>query len=171
MNSDRSPCFEVTADSSIKQGDIFFDIPIIAPTPNPEDYTQGNKIQLLIETFDVVVVSQTCDLNKQKIEYVTLCPHWPFSELSERRPEFGKSGLLGNIKKSLRVPRYYYMEECNIEGFERGESIVCFEEILRAPRSLLESYTGGDRIRLTTEFTYALMYSFGHFFIRPATPD
>jgi hypothetical protein len=56
---------EVPANEQISQGDILFNCPIVVASPeldpaNPPDYV--GRVDNLIDTADVVVLTQACDL-------------------------------------------------------------------------------------------------------------
>lgn len=170
MSAPKPPCFEVVSESSIRQGDIFLDFPVFVPSSNPEHYEVGSSNTYDVETYDVVVMTPSCVLEQEKTQFAVICPHSPFQDLLKNNPEFfGKEGLLGMIKKRA-MPAFHYLEECDIEDFTRGESIVFFDSVMRVPLKLMNEYTGGNRLRLTPTYLPLLAYDFGHYFAKPARP-
>ncbi|MBI5870229.1 MAG: hypothetical protein HZB44_04620 [Actinobacteria bacterium] len=170
MSSKNSPCFELVTEPSIRQGDIFFDFPVLVPPANPKAYIPGVEINLVIETHDIIVMTQSCVLDNAKVEFATVCPHWPIGELLRIRPEeFKKRGFIQSIR-SRKVPRYHHLDDCTVEGFIRCEAIVFFESVMRVPLDLLKGFTESPRLRLTPTYLSILAHDFGDFFANPAKP-
>jgi len=56
----------------IEQGDVFYNVPVIEPIS--ADVERGEKLKFKVTKFDVIVMSQSCDLGAGKIQNVTVCP-------------------------------------------------------------------------------------------------
>lgn len=67
------------------QGNMIYQCPVIVPTGEiPE--ASGEEEYMLeaeISMYDVVVMSQPCDLEQEKLDLVLVCPHWMFEEFAK----------------------------------------------------------------------------------------
>jgi hypothetical protein len=91
--------WEKVTESNLHQGDHLPDcaVPIFLD-PSPTSKTQ----QVPIDVFDLIVLTQSCDLEQNKVRLVAMCPIAPIRAFEEKNPEYKK-------KPSLRVPR----QTCN----------------------------------------------------------
>jgi hypothetical protein len=80
------PWYEsVSADTAITQGDLIFDCPVLSwggedlvlEGANETEVLKGSAIAV---SADVVVMTQACDLEYQKVSNVILCPHISIEE-------------------------------------------------------------------------------------------
>ncbi len=70
----------VDANIRLTQGDIINNCPVVRWTSNPVELKACNEIETLkssVEAIqaDVVVITQACDLENDKVRNVILCPH------------------------------------------------------------------------------------------------
>lgn len=75
----------VSAEEPLTQGDLIPDCPLIAWAPGPIELRTGEEAEALkAATFaiqaDVVVMTQACDLEHDKVPNIILCPHLGLSE-------------------------------------------------------------------------------------------
>jgi len=84
------------ADEPIQQGDLLKSCPVAIPrTPITES---AEKVAIEVIEYDVIVMSQSCDLAYRKISLVLVCPFWSLQEFASRNSYF--SGAEG--KERLR---------------------------------------------------------------------
>jgi hypothetical protein len=69
------PWYEVIEDGELEQGDLLKECPVIAPVLDMSFPLSDDAIPVDILTFDVVVMTQSCDLVNDKVKEVILCPH------------------------------------------------------------------------------------------------
>jgi hypothetical protein len=174
----------------LEQGDIIRYCPDAKPTNiNVNDET-GN---VDFNEFNVVVLSQSCDIDKDKIERVLLCPIWKvndyFRYLRARyekdlayRAKYSSDddfvnkmrSLLGNVYAG-KVNGLQLLKE-NVEDTKLEPYIVDFGNIYSLPCSFIKSTVlndprNSDRIRLVPEFRVDLQAKFFAFLARGALPD
>ena len=128
---------------------------------------EGDKV----EEYDVVVISQSCDLLQKKISLILLCPVWPFSDLANQGSFFAGS----NGQESLRqgnVPGYQLLNRCDIDGFNREYMVADFRSVYSVDFQFLEGFAKelGKRIRLLPPYREHLSQSFARFFMRVGLP-
>src|SRR5690349_6119109 len=92
------PWYEVLENSKqIQQGDFIADCPIIVPPSNfslPEEGVDQINLEEELEakTLNVVVVSQSCDLENGKIEIVLVCPYYTIDYFFKNLPANDQTG-------------------------------------------------------------------------------
>lgn len=112
------PWYEIVDDKEpVLQGDFLLSCPVFIPTTeslfNEDESPAGN-----IDEYDVIVMSQSCDLAFKKLNLVLVCPIWSLSDLEKENNYFKKR----EGKETLRqgnVPGYHLLNVCDIEGFRR----------------------------------------------------
>ena len=95
--------YEIISNSNnLSQGDFINDCPIIKP-PKVIDLHAENDIQ--IDLINSIIMSQSCDLENNKIEIVLVCPYFPLRYFIDNLPEDQKSKLmLQNFDEALKHP-------------------------------------------------------------------
>ena len=71
----------ITLDSNdpLSQGELIRDCPVIIP---PKKLDQ-KKYMLNVKQYDVIIVSQSCDIEQEKIDYILLCPYYTLNKLEQ----------------------------------------------------------------------------------------
>ncbi|MCG2789858.1 MAG: hypothetical protein L6405_07940, partial [Actinomycetia bacterium] len=72
---------EIEDKEILLQGDIINNCPIIIP-PNTK-YKKGEIITSEVEEYNVIIMSQSCDLVRKKIEFVLVSPIWTLGEFEK----------------------------------------------------------------------------------------
>ncbi|MHA2031975.1 MAG: hypothetical protein ACW99Q_21600 [Candidatus Kariarchaeaceae archaeon] len=184
------PWYEsVSADTPITQGDLIFNCPILSWTSENIDL-QGAKEDEVLKgstlavSADVVVMTQACDLENEKVSNIIICPQTSINEYYE----FWQSDL--QAKGQNPTPKAW-KSHCNdiCDGFiwnmsmlnkeelagemRIGIRIVNFHEVFTIPRSFLESLItqrGQERFRLLPPYREHLSQAFARFFMRVGLP-
>lgn len=90
--------FWITATGeSLAQGDYLLKCPVPV---FPDDYgqTDGNSA-VGVRNVDLIVVTQSCDLENNKVNLVAMCPIWTITELETIDAKYGKPDRLEEIRK------------------------------------------------------------------------
>lgn len=148
---------------------MFQSCPVIIPPKNR--IKPGDKVPADFEEYDVVVMSQSCDLVLKKIDLVLVCPIWTLSNL-EYENDFLKSR---NGKEQLRqgnVPGYHLLNKCEIKGFEQEYIVVDFWNVYGVYLDFLIELAkdSGKRLRLLSPYREHLSQAFARFFMRVGLP-
>lgn len=155
----------------VAQGDFFLDCPIVLPPP---DLSEGSVPDIGIELYNVVVMSQSCDLAWGKISLVLVCPVWGLAEFGEME-EFYRSR---DGKESLRrgnMPGYHLLNACDLEGVEElgGDYfVVDFRSVFSVHFDFLREFANrqSPRLRLLPPYREHLSQAFARFFMRVGLP-
>jgi hypothetical protein len=162
----------------IRQGDFITNCPIIQP-PNNISLDKGQLLidqELVIKTLDAVVVSQSCDLENNKIEIALVCPFYPIDYFFECLPQSdrvgkGREKILRALKQG-NLPAYHLLnrdEENGILNF----LIVDFRNVYGVNFEFLKTYapTLAKRQRLLPPYREHLSQAFARFFMRVGLPN
>lgn len=163
---DNYPWYEIVEGEELWQGDFIKECPILVPPKQLTDYQETE-----VENYDVVVMSQSCDLTQKKIDLVLVCPFWSLDQMGNVNVFF--KGVRG--KESLRrgdVPGYHLLNKSNLEGFETDFLVVDFRNVYGVPISFLTELarSRGKRLRLMPPYREHLSQAFARFFMRVGLP-
>jgi hypothetical protein len=179
---------KVPATESLTQGDIIFDCPVSVWTEIPLELKRRNELEILktansFKLADVIVMTQACDLENNKVKNVTLCPHISISDFKtdwetamrnqNQNPtekawnkffEGLKDGYVWN--KSLLNNSIIYKQT-----FEHR--VVDFYDIYTIPKSFLEALLRKrkkSRPQLISPYREHLSQAFARFYMRVGLP-
>jgi hypothetical protein len=110
------------------------------------------------EEFDLIVMTQSCDLRKEDVEHVALCPVWPLEEISNQhlRTPKGKNDLRRGI-----VVGYHLLNMSTLSGFKRDFRVVEFRRVIEETKQRLRDHVAkGPRLRLLPPYREHLAQAF-----------
>jgi hypothetical protein len=183
-------------DDELNQGDLITNCSVILPKAGPlirvpqpisNDDAANKKVEklpyeLLKQTVDIVVMTQSCDLTNQKSTLVLVCPHYSLTQIFDelkRQNENQKLPLqklierlrsqAQNVRAGKTVGRYM-LAPCNLRRSERGVRIVDFERAFSVPHHYLRNLADGEkqRLRIKSPYREHLSQAFAVFFMRVA---
>jgi hypothetical protein len=176
----------VKSDARVTQGDLILDCPVtawkegFAADPNEPDALVGG---IEAVALDVVVMSQACDLEHNKISNVVLCPHRSLVEFKavweaglRERQQNPTSKAWSRTFTDLREGYLWNLSLLNdgaVEGRAIEHRVVDFHEVFSIPRSFLEDFCrhqGQQRFRLRPPYREHLSQAFARFFMRVGLP-
>ena len=124
-----------------------------------------------VTEYDVIVMSQSCDLMEKKINIVLVCPIWSLAGFGEQSPYFRRS----EGKEALRrgnVPGYHLLNKCTVNGFEADYRVVDFRTVFGVPFDTIIGLAKARnvRLRLLPPYREHLSQAFARFFMRVGLP-
>jgi len=161
------PWYEVVSwEDNLMQGDFINDCPVVIP---PSEISSNIEVRII--KYNVVVMSQSCDLVQRKLDLVLVCPIWPLSEF-EKRSEFFKSRKGKEALRQGNVPGYHLLNKCEIDGFKTDYLVVDFRSVYSVPFDFLVELARkeGKRLRLLPPYREHLSQAFARFFMRVGLP-
>ena len=168
------PWYSVVSGSDLRQGDIIFDCPVIVPTGlfTGDEVREGATLGAQIQTFDVVVMSQSCDLENGKLELVLVCPHWTLEAFSQKQEYFKTSKGRSDLQRG-NVPGYHLINRCDFENWLPDLRVVDFRSAYGLPFAFLKGLCldRGSRLRLLPPYREHLSQAFARFFMRVGLPS
>ncbi len=166
------PWYHVVESNLLEQGDVLKSFDVLVPTESVENSSE--QITAEIKTFDVVVMTQSCDIEQGKTPSLLLCPVfelWAFIDRAEAQGQnWGKE-----LREKLRqgnLPGYHLLNEFVHDDASLPISIVDFHEVYAAPTNLVKQFAlnCGPRLRLCPPYKEHLAQSFARFFMRVGLP-
>ncbi len=178
----------VEAEIPLTQGDLISDCPVIAWTAGPLNLSGSEEGEVLKAATnavraDVVVMTQACDLEYNKVDNVIMCPHISVSEYRKAWDEEMKRLKQTPTKKAWGrfcedIRDGYIWNLSVLNAGESGElriehRVVDFHDVYTIPRGFLESLLkqrGRPRLRLNPPYREHLSQAFARFFMRVGLP-
>ncbi len=163
------PFWDQIDGSSLRQGDylpdcyvpIFLD-PVVGPDPQ----------NVPIDVFNLIVITQSCDLEQSKVRLVAVCPIFSIEDFEKRNPEFKKKGRWNEVRKG-RLEGLHMLGAQNNPTNNREAFVVDFREIYSLPFEYLVKHAGelNSRWRLKSPFLEHFSQAFARFFMRVGLPS
>lgn len=159
----------VSSKARLLQGDFVFSCPVLVPMEPikvNETSIQGEKVE-----YDVIIMSQSCDLQQKKIDLVLVCPVFTLDDFSNEHTWFrGSEG-----KEALRrgyVASNHLLSRCDKGGFANQYLVVDFKSVFGVPFEFLEVFAqkSNQRLRLLPPYREHLSQAFARFFMRVGLP-
>jgi hypothetical protein len=156
----------VDGNENLMQGDFIKECPVMVPVSEI-----SNEVETRVISYDVVVMSQSCDLVQEKLDLVLVCPIWSLGDF-EKRSDYFRSRKGKEALRRGNIPGYHLLNKCGIDGFQTDYLIVDFRNIYGVPLNFLVDFTnkGGKRLRLLPPYREHLSQAFARFFMRVGLP-
>ena len=168
------PWYELVEGTEILQGDFLDHCPVLVPTAEAQlevdssDEVEGERLDT-----NVVVMSQSCDLQFKKLDLVLVCPVFSYLELANQdRYSYLRSSKIKEKLQRGEIPGYHVLRQCEIDGWERSISLVDFRNVYTVPYVFLERFIRqrSPRLRLMPPYREHLAQAFARFFMRVGLP-
>ena len=178
----------VKPDIVLTQGDLIFNCPLLAWQGSGLKLEGENETEVLESataavSADVVIMTQACDLEHNKVENVILCPHESLYEHQKMWKNNLRAANQNPTEKAwrshcddIRDGFMWNLTMLNgglIDNSNIGIRIVYFDEVYTIPRSFLESLIRQrkrSRLRLLPPYREHLSQAFARFFMRVGLP-
>lgn len=156
----------VDGEEDLMQGDFIKECPVVIP---PSELSSGMDVRII--NYNVVIMSQSCDIVLRKLDFVLVCPIWPLNKLG-RENEFFKGRKGKEALRQGNVPGYHLLNDCDIKGFETDYLVVDFRAVYSVPFDFIlgMSKKQGKRLRLLPPYREHLSQAFARFFMRVGLP-
>ena len=181
------PWFEVVSGSELQQGDVIRRCPVpvipsnwlLAGTASASEDVTAPIVEIKLETYNVIVLSQSCDLVNRKLKSVLVCPFWSLEELPRLTNDNAlisetkrRRGLHNSIRQGYS-PRFHMLESCDLLGHEQAIVVIDFWTVYTVPFVSLESIVGQteNRLRLISPYVEHLSQAFARFIMRVGLPS
>jgi hypothetical protein len=159
---------QVESSEPIQQGDFVLQCQIIQPSV--EAHETGQNIKAIVKEYDVIVMSQSCDLITDKVNLALMCPFYSLTELGNIYSDYKTAGK----KEKLRQGHIFGMQllnKCNING-HTDFLVVDFKSVYAVPLPFLKQIVSSrnNRKRLLPPYREHLSQAFARFFMRVGLP-
>ncbi len=169
--------YEIVEGEELEQGDFIINVPTFVPEYSTDLIKQQPELSTVrnvpgtLYRYNIVVMSQTCDLVQRKLKYVLVCPYWSLETLGQKEPKFLEQKIREEIRKG-NMRSYHMLNECQLAEKKQGIQVVEFSSTHSIPFNFLKGFAGaqGKRLRLRSPYKEQLSHAFGNFFSRVALP-
>ena len=167
------PWFSLVEGDHIAQGDILEGCPVFSPPKElaEHDLESNATIPFHCVSPDVIVMSQSCDLEKgrEAVGEVLFCRVWTPADF--RVGIFSKANDWENARKG-RMPRFHILPGCELPGNQREARVVDFRRVYSLPLDFVRTRAAAaPRIRLMPPYREHLSQAFARFFMRVGLPS
>lgn len=174
------PWYQILNNSGeIMQGDFIPECPIIIPPSNLGDLTEEeNNYEdfLTVQTLNTVVLSQSCDLEQNKIDIALVSPIYSLEEYFGQLPEGERIGKPREKRLKLlrqgNIAAHHLLNkdpEKNVNDFQ----VVDFRHVYGVNLEYLKTHAVQieSRVRLLPPYREHLSQAFARFFMRVGLPN
>jgi hypothetical protein len=161
-------------DPSIQQGDIVEDCPIVIPDADYYRAYLANKdgADVDIKVFSGIVLSQSCDIENNKIDSIILCPIRSLADFMKNNTSTKKEKEKAREKLRQGLYNEYHLLQ-KFKGRKLAEDFyyVDFHHIYSVPKDFVkELLVAHDRERLLPPYREHLAQDFARYFMRVGLP-
>jgi hypothetical protein len=184
------PWYEtIEGGDSITQGDLIFNCPLLSWNVNSISFQGYKETETLVGatnaiSADVVIMTQACDLEYNKVSNIILCPHISLTEYRTYWEDEMRAGGQNPTVKAWKnhcndicdgyVWNFSMINKYSIDGETEMEvRLVDFHEVFTIPRKFLEKLLeqrNEKRFRLLPPYREHLSQAFARFFMRVGLP-
>ncbi|MEX0717971.1 MAG: hypothetical protein WD066_15360 [Planctomycetaceae bacterium] len=167
------PWYAVVAGDTIEQGDLLLDFDVFVP--GSDGSPEALELEGELKTFDLVVMTQTCDIGHGKVRSLLLCPWWELWRFIEAAKERGEKNWGRDQREALRrgnLPGYHLLDSASFDDLRIGLGVVDFHEVYTAPTDRVREFAkqAVKRLRLCPPYREHLAQAFARFFMRVGLP-
>jgi hypothetical protein len=158
-----------TDDPGLRQGDYLPQclVPIFGA-----DIGAAGTHDVAADEYDLIVVTQSCDLEQGKVRLAAACPIYPVGDFESINPAFAKKGRWNEVLKG-RVEGLHLLASPEHPDNNREALVVDFREIYSLPVPYLVNRAAqlGTRWRLRSPYLEHYSQAFARFFMRVGLPS
>jgi hypothetical protein len=164
------PWYQSVQDTGLEQGDILRGFEIAVPEAV---FVAGiDEYQVSLHSLDVVIMTQTCDIEQGKSRSLILCPLiplWEFVAAAKARNENWGSEIREKLRQG-NLPGYHLLNDFPESGLSL--TVVDFHEVYTAPTTQVRRFVTSNprRLRVCPPYREHLAQAFARFFMRVGLP-
>ena len=154
----------------LQQGDFIFKCPIVQI--NSTNYISNQEIDAEIHDYDVIVMSQSCDLvPEKKINLALVCPFYPLSKYVISNPDCKNKEMQKKLHRG-EIISAHLLNEYEFDDQNSDFLVVDFKSVQAIPLKLLKqiTLTCEKRKRLLPPYREHLSQAFARFIMRVGLP-
>ncbi|MGH9837335.1 MAG: hypothetical protein ACREEM_00950 [Blastocatellia bacterium] len=159
--------WEQFSGAELRQGDYLLKCPVAIHSPRTT-----NEQEITVQEGDLIVMTQSCDLENAKARFVALCPIFSIGEFERANPVLARKGAWENVRKG-RIESLHLLGSPVDPANSRDSLVVDFREIYSLPFELLSrlAENQGPRWRLKSPYLEHFSQAFARFFMRVGLPS
>ena len=167
---------EIRFSDEITQGDLIPECLLPRPTAGfYEDLLSNNDEpaeEIDIQKADVVVMSQACDIENDKIDSIIVCPYWDVTYFTQQNKNYAGKDRIESIRQG-KEPPYHVVDRYQSANIAIGFQIIDFHQIYSVPKDYLQQLASRKQVRLRLNPPYRehLSQAFARYFMRVGLPS
>ena len=163
--------WENPTDSALRQGSYILNCPVPVFAEFPMQTEKEVELIVDIRFQDLIIVTQSCDLEQNKTRFVALCPIYSLEKYEQFNSEFLKKSRWEEVRKGRIEGLYLLSSPTNPEN-NRECLVVDFREIYSLPFEFLTKHadTLENCWRLKPPYLEHFSQAFARFFMRVGLP-
>jgi hypothetical protein len=164
------PFWGQISEPTLSQGDL---LPrCLVPVPAVDFGTESGPSEGTAIEYDLIVLTQSCDLEQRKVRLVATCPIFSLTEFDAVKPAFARRGRWNEVLKG-RIEGVHLLASPTVPDDNRQALVVDFREIYSLPFDYLtdQAIRLGARSRLVSPFLEHFSQAFARFFMRVGLPS
>jgi len=164
---------DVPANSSIEQGDILEGCNVIIP--NEQHYqalleSKEHETPLDVIAINAIVLSQSCDIQNEKIDSIIVSPIWSLRKFIEKGDYFKSTAAREDLRQG-KFPEYHLLQKFETDALPNDFYFVDFQRIYSVPKKFLQALVSSKpHKRLLPPYREHLSQSFARYFMRVGLP-
>jgi hypothetical protein len=163
--------YEAVSGPALAQGDVLLRCPV--PSMGTVELPVPDHVDVVVDTLDLVVLTQSCDLEQGKVREVLLAAVRDYQQLaadhgdanpSIKGKDFRKAAVMGNLPSMSLLPPS--------PDSAMNWSLVDFHQLFSLPVDFVRAVAedAGDRWRLVPPYREHLAQAFARYFMRVGLP-
>jgi len=161
---------QINSNDILEQGDFIYECPIINP-PSNINFEEWSEQGYSVNLYNVIILTQSCDLANKKIVLVQVCPFFTLEEFCKHNSNFDNPKSKETIRRGY-LPGYHLLDKCKFHSSD-DYLIIDFKNTYSVSFDFLEKYKTNTemRIRLESPYKEHLSQSYARFFMRVGLPS
>ncbi|OCQ92493.1 hypothetical protein BCD64_03055 [Nostoc sp. MBR 210] len=161
---------------TLRQGDYLpgclVPVPLFDPTTFGKKADETQEVEVIVNEIDLIVVTQSCDLENKKVIQVVVCAIYLISEFEEANPAFTKKGKWNEVLAG-RIEGLHILASPTNPDNNREALVVNFREIYSLPYEYILKYATDNpyRWRLKSPYLEHFSQAFARLFMRVGLPS
>ncbi len=159
----------ISSDAGLRQGDIIPRCPVLVPVDSGS--LSQEEISAESIEYNVIVLSQSCDLVQDKLDLVIVCPLFTLDKYADKNPFFKNPKGQEALNRGY-TPGAHLLGPCRVGQFGDNYLVVDFLSTFSIPLPSLKGYAENleKRVRLLSPYREHLSQAFARFFMRVGLP-
>ena len=144
----------------------------LVPEFHPDFGQASAEQEILVSKADLIVVTQSCDLENAKTGFAALCRAFRLEQFEETNPKFRQKKMWEEVRKG-RVEGLHLLAGPTNPNNNRDALVVDFRQIFSLPIGYLARHAQnlGNRARLQSPYVEHFSQAFARFFMRVGLPS
>ncbi len=163
--------YEVVSGGDIEQGDILRSCPTPVMGSPSFPISDGDSVDIDIADLDLVILTQSCDLENDKVDEVLLAEVVEWETVKQSGPQHFRASDFRKALVQGNVPGYSLMSKSELD-VPMSWSLVDFHRLHVLPKAYLVTFVAqaGSRLRMISPYREHLAQAFARYFMRVGLP-